>query len=388
MSQIRMNMGIIQTLLQKKNLEIGILEHVQYISLCLDKIRKIITTIEETVSLSFSGITNVQLFSREDVINIATHLRSIYPVKVILKADPYHLYENLKFTTTQVMILGHELIVILSVPITDGSDFQLYSVYPVPSDNNLILIPPERFYLQGSTPKWTGTSCIKGTQHFVCNLKNVQANPCNLTNTAGCNFASATNNIKLFALLTKEHLLFSSTTAEVILQTCPRYHTAIQLKGTNIISTNETCPISTMGATLEPRPTNYTHHFILPEFNEKPKIDHTIKFQLSHLNIDNLKTNLEPIKPLSDPIIIVSSLSFSVIIVLICIIIVLARTHLYALYLRCVKKTPPVAGDGNSGDRGRSHVGTTSHRQQGHISIDTANSPSLSPSAATRPGGA
>lgn len=102
-NRVNLNMGIVKIMLEKEGFEISILEHLQYVSMCLQKLYKVIQTIENTISFSFDDTTNVNLFSPSDLENIVNHLRSIYPEKSIIHTDPYHLYENLKFSKTQVV---------------------------------------------------------------------------------------------------------------------------------------------------------------------------------------------------------------------------------------------------------------------------------------------
>lgn len=191
-------MGILRNMLQKQGFEVGLLEQHHYIVMCTYRLNRLIKTLQETINLSFADVTNVELFSQKDLDYIIDHLRTIYPAKSIIHSDPYHAYENLKFTKTQVIMMNLDMVVILSVPITEGENYQLYSIYPIPSHNKRVLIPSDIYYLQGPTPKWSKAPCIKGTQLYVCVLHNVKTTACNVTNPASCEFAQTQNNVKIF----------------------------------------------------------------------------------------------------------------------------------------------------------------------------------------------
>lgn len=297
MNHLNLNLGIIQDLLSKQEFQLNILEHYQYIIICLKRFAKIVQTLENTITLSFNDMTNVELFSQQDIINIIKHLHVIYPNKAIVHTDPYHIYENLKFTKTQVVMLDKGLVVILSVPTTDGSNYHLYSVTPVPTINNIVLIPSERYYLQGSTSKWSTHSCVKGTTTYVCVHYNIRTTLCNLTKTVNCDFAKVTNDIKLFQLLNNANILFFSTQKEVILQTCENNQASVQLQGPHLVYSNLSCSLSSMEITLEPKPTSCIKNFPLLYIHNEPIVKQQIKFHFSHLDVNKLKLDLTPIVP-------------------------------------------------------------------------------------------
>lgn len=295
MNHVNSNMDIIQRLLSRQEIKIGLLEHYQFTVICVNRLRNIINTIENTINLSFQELTNVQLFSQEDVTNIVNHLRSIYAANAIIHTDPYHVYENLKFSKTQVVITNEGLVVVLSVPITDGSNYHLYAITPVPTINKSVLIPSEKYYLQGPTSKWSTTPCMKGTKTFVCIYYNIRATQCNLTQTSGCEFAHVSNDVKLFQLLNNAHILFFSTQKETVLQTCADKQTSTSVQGPYVLYSNLSCPISFMSITLEPKPTNFIKSFPLIYVQKVPIVNNKqIQFHYSHLDVNQFKLDLLP----------------------------------------------------------------------------------------------
>lgn len=344
---VNLNVDMVRNMLQKSEFKVGMLEHYQYIVMCLNRLTKIVETIEDTINLSFSDTTNVKLFSQKDLNSIVNHLRSIYPAKSIVHTDPYHLYENLKFTKTQVVMLDLEMIVILSVPLIEGNNYQLYSIYPAPTDNKDILVPSEKYYLQGSSPKWSNVPCSKGTQLYVCLYYNIRITLCNLTNPTGCEFAAVENDLSLFHLLNSEHILFFSKNREILLQTCVDSQTTTHVTGLKIIYTNQSCPISSMGITIEPKPTNYTQVFPIIKIPDKPYIRHKISFQHSHLDVNQLKLDLQPIDFSNDTEKETNVINVTVLIILSCILIFMFRTQLYKVYWKCKSKKVKIAEDSN-----------------------------------------
>lgn len=207
-NKINSNTKLIKDMFQKQNFKIDVLENYQYIVSCVSKFSKIVSDLEETISLSFSDITNVKIFSPKDLKNIIKHLQSVYSEKMVIFNDYYYLYRNLRLTKTQVAMSNSEVIVVLSVPIIEEQKYLLYNVIPVPSNENIILVPSEKYYLQGLISKWTKNQCIKITTNYICNTYDIHITKCNLTNIVGCDFAKITNKVQLFTTLNNEHLLF------------------------------------------------------------------------------------------------------------------------------------------------------------------------------------
>lgn len=136
MNHVNYNMKVIKGILQQEDFKINLLEHLQYVLLCVNKFDKIIRVLQDTISLSFKEMTNVKMFSQKDITNIVKHLQLIYPTKTIIHNDQYHQFENLKLSKTQVLMMNEEMIVILFVPITNGKTYTLYRVSPIPNKNN------------------------------------------------------------------------------------------------------------------------------------------------------------------------------------------------------------------------------------------------------------
>ncbi len=141
MNHINLNMGLIQQILSKQDFKVDLLEQYQYTTMCLRRFLKILRTLENTISLSFHDITNVSCSPMKTLPMYMNHLYAVYPVKSIVHSDPYHVFENLKFTKSQVVIIDQGLVVILSVPTTDGINITCTQSQPVPTINNVVLIP-------------------------------------------------------------------------------------------------------------------------------------------------------------------------------------------------------------------------------------------------------
>ncbi len=349
MNHINLNMGLIQQILSKQDFKVDLLEQYQYTTMCLRRFLKILRTLENTISLSFHDITNVQLFSNEDVTNVMNHLYAVYPVKSIVHSDPYHVFENLKFTKSQVVIIDQGLVVILSVPTTDGNNYHLYAITPVPTINNVVLIPSERNYLQGPTSKWSTEDCIKGTLTYVCANYNVRVTSCNLTKTTGCDFAQVTNDVKLFQLLNKNDILFFSSLKEIVIQTCNNNQTSVELQGSYLIYSNVNCPISAMSTTLEPKSTTHVMTFPLVYVYNEHDVKLKIQFHPSHLDVNKLKLDLIPITP--TPILWkqFNVVDIGFVLFILCFVCYVCRKMLYKVLLKLVvrreKKQIPEDGE-------------------------------------------
>lgn len=334
MNHVNLNMGILKEVIQKDDFQIGILEHYQYILMCLSKLQRIIDTFENTISLSFSDVTNVELFSTKDIEDINLHLRLTYPERAIVQTDSHYPYELLKTTKTQVVMLDSDMIVVLSVPITDGDQYHLYAIYPVPTVDKIVLVPPEKYHLQGAVSKWSDAPCVKNTRVYICNTNNIRITGCNLTNTVNCEFATVQNDVKLFQLLSDEKIIFFSTKSETLLQICTDSQNVKRISGPQLITSNTSCPISTMGITLEPKPTNIVCK--MPSFliQSELKITQQIHFHHTHLDPDKLKFDIQPIMPPIDLLQHMRGFDIIFCVIIFCILfllLILFRKRMYSL---------------------------------------------------------
>lgn len=329
MNHVNYNMKVIKGILQQEDFKINLLEHLQYVLLCVNKFDKIIRVLQDTISLSFKEMTNVKMFSQKDITNIVKHLQLIYPTKTIIHNDQYHQFENLKLSKTQVLMMNEEMIVILFVPITNGKTYTLYRVSPIPNKNNLILIPPERYYLQGPTLSWSNAPCERIAQYYACILFNTRRTTCNLTDTTGCQFAIVKNEVELFQPLNKEHILFSSKRPQMILQTCPESQNTLKLMGSYIIYSNVSCPLTSMGITLQQQPTNYVHPFPLLSISDEPHVKTEINFLPSHLNVNGMKLDLKPIPENNTKVKTFVSMNIIITIIIFGIILLIFRNKIF-----------------------------------------------------------
>lgn len=222
-----------------------------------------------------------------------------------------------------------------------------------------MLIPPEQYYLQGSTARWTATLCPQGTSTYVCSHHRLRTTACNLTKSTSCSFAHVTNNIKIFQLLNNLDILFFSPQEEVVIETCNRMQTSIQLKGPNLWYTNATCPISSMQITLEPQPVSYIKHFSLPYVPSTPIVTHEVEFHYSHLDVNKLKSDLQP---LAAPTHVYTYLAFSYIfyfIIFVCFICYMFKQSILSKLKGICTTAPPVTEDSDSRLGGEESCATT-----------------------------
>lgn len=360
-NHVNLNMGILKEIVQKDNFQIGILEHYQYILMCLNKLQRIIDIFENTISLSFSDVTNVELFSSKDISDINLHLRLIYPEKVLPQTDSHYPYELLKMSKTQVVMLESDMIVVLSVPITDSDQYHLYSIYPVPTVGKIVLVPPEKYYLQGAVSKWVDTPCIKNSKTYICDPYTIRITGCNLTNIVNCEFATVKNNIKLFHSLNNEKIIFFSAESETILQTCPDSQIIKNISGPHLITSNNSCPIASMGITIEPKPTDIIYK--IPSFviQGEFKLTQQIDFHHSHLDAKKLKLDLQPITPQNYYFQNIRGLDIIIGIIILSVLLLLFRNQIYTFVLSIKRKIILVPEDSNSNPRGEESCSLTTH---------------------------
>lgn len=99
---------------------------------------------QNTISSSSNDITNLELYTYEDLEKIKSVLRINYQPQQIYNSS--HLFELVEISKTHVVVTDNTMIVILKFPILKNS-CQLSRI--IPSTNHHILLPPKIFFCNG-----------------------------------------------------------------------------------------------------------------------------------------------------------------------------------------------------------------------------------------------
>lgn len=102
----------------------------------------------------------------------------------------------------------------LYVPILKLPIYQYTKVYPLPNSQNVVLIPPTQYHLQGIQEElWTEESC-----RTMDALKNPRKR--NATSNE-CTYAEVINNYKLYVQFKNNKIIVSTKNTLEIIEKCP-----------------------------------------------------------------------------------------------------------------------------------------------------------------------
>lgn len=303
-----------------------VVEYYNFISL---KLLNALRSIERTVSLAFSEITNLEIISDSELHEIVNHLKLIYKRTELLELDTLHAFKILEFSKFQIVSTKDIITCILKIPILDSSPFQYTRIYPIPDKQNNVLIPPGKYHLQGTRREiWTDEKCKVIENQIVC-FEKPRISECSFTDFKNCTIAMANNNYKLFTQLQNGKILVSCKIRFHLAEECKNNVYNYEIIDNVLVSSKDNCKIIIGDDVFVNTFSNFTFENSLVISNINPhKTNLGIQLQQKHL--DDLKDLKEDLKILSnndfslDPILHVTHFSLTLsIIVISCISILL-----------------------------------------------------------------
>lgn len=166
------------------------------------------------------------------------HLSVLYHPDELLPYQRGHPFEILELASLTIFKLSDDKITfILKIPILNPAELQYSRIYPIPSPNHLIIIPPEKYHLQGHSGEfWTDEDCRQHAGRYYCR-KHALTNTCSLHNISQCQISLA-RNIKAVVLLTNQQLLTSFRLQTIVTEKCGRLVTTRPIVNNNILSSD------------------------------------------------------------------------------------------------------------------------------------------------------
>lgn len=273
----------------------------------LNDLNDFIKTLMRSISLATKGITNIELFTANEIIKLENSLINTYGSDT-LTHDKLHPFELIEYSKSYIVTTKSQLLIMIKIPIFMNGAFQLSKIYPVQNTDGNILLPPTDYY---GANKWL-LNCEQRDEQYSCE-KTVQSQ-CELPGLENC-VVVASNNFILYEL--SNGILLNGKNVEIKENCNGSVKTALAVN-TNLIQSN--CLV-------------YIRDKIYSvKSNSEIEIPKMIKIKMqpsAHLSQAPLQKlteihQIEPIQPLHLKPIFVSSVGWSgIIMTLISIIIVL-----------------------------------------------------------------
>lgn len=214
--------------IQKKisNLEekIKILILLQNHILQITKLNDMLKLWERTISFAHSSTLNIELFSLNEITEIWQYLHFNYITKTIFPLE--HLSDLTALCPAGFMIYKELAVVIIKVPIFDLRLCNLSFIYPIPNNDDQLLLVPSRYYCNSTWYR----NCKQVLAHWIC--QNILPDNCTLQNH--CTGITAQNNYQTYQLTEKKNLLVCTKQEENIYENCQQF-TQEKIRGCSLL---------------------------------------------------------------------------------------------------------------------------------------------------------
>ena len=290
--QLRSQINTTAHLLSKLEKENDIVLLIQNEIFFSEKLLESVKMIERTITLAFNGITNLELFTYENLRKLYDYLNSTYEQTQLIKLDSLHPFKMLEFTKFHIIFANNTLAFILKLPILCRQTYKYYQIYPIPNKYNQILIPETTYYLtRGNQEIWMDTPCNQIEEVTFCDQPPKLG--CKLLANPRCTYAQTKNKYQLQAPLRDGTILISSNHPQDIIENCRSETNKKTLTGSHIILS--TCEII-IGDTVYPaETTNLSLNIPSVDTVEKPT-HQLITLRSEHLkDFKQLRKDLEDI---------------------------------------------------------------------------------------------
>jgi hypothetical protein len=200
--------------------------------------------IERTVSLAFKGITNLELITLDELQEIFKHLTLVHSSEALPKLDKSHPFKILEFSKFKMISIDNNIVCILYIPILQRKVYQYAKIYPVPTHQMQVLVPPSKYHLYGSQfDLWTSEECQPMESEFVC-LTATEQQTCSLKTLNNCTFATVRNDYCVQQRLKNEAILVATRNPLEVFEECGPTIQKFIVKNVAILSSNCTIIIA------------------------------------------------------------------------------------------------------------------------------------------------
>ncbi|KAF5277467.1 hypothetical protein FQR65_LT03804 [Abscondita terminalis] len=203
---------------------------------------KTLQIIERTISLAWRDVPNLELIQVSELIQIQKHLQKSYNPDQLLKLDKIHLFKILESSKLIIVSTEKAITCLLKIPIVKPFIANYSRIYPLPNYQDIIIVPPKKYYLITSqNTYWTDEECKNLQENTLCTQKLQLQENCTLNHLNNCMTSRIANEYHLSIPLQNHQILTANKKEEEIIEECSGQITRTLIKGTNLI--NSLCKI-------------------------------------------------------------------------------------------------------------------------------------------------
>lgn len=195
--------------------------------------------IERTVTLSLSGMSNLELISMQEFKEIQEYLNKTYGEKQLLPSTNEQTFELLIASKLIIIGTNHGITFLLKIPIIKPFPMTYFRIYPVPNEQGIVVAPPKKYTIRNNNSElWTNedclttvavTICLQEPSHETCSLKN---------NETTCTYVQAQNNYKFAIVLKNQQILAITSENAEIIEDCSGLFYRRDIKGAFLLSSS------------------------------------------------------------------------------------------------------------------------------------------------------
>lgn len=203
-----------------------------------EKLLRFLERVDRTIGLALREIVNLEMFQTDELLKIQTSLEDIYSKTQVPLGTRSHLFEILSLAKVGVVAADEVLTFLLKIPILTPTLYRYNRIYPLPNEDNVIIIPPKRYSLRTQDAElWTDEECIQYSKDFLCSVPPI-AQLCSPTTPQRCETASIKNDFKIVTTLRNDELLVAFKTPTEIIEECVEHVKRISIHGAFIVSSS------------------------------------------------------------------------------------------------------------------------------------------------------
>lgn len=280
--------------LQTKEIDIS---HVIYLSLLLDNatfqlntIKHLLERIETAISFAKLGILHNSILNSYQLSELINNIQNKFGNNVIRFEEPIYYYT---LFSTQVFIKENIIIFSIHIPIIYPQQFVLYKVFPIPIQNQTILVPKPYILLTENNYWTTSEECPRIEETFICNQDALSKEESCLhklltTNQNQCSMVNINFKNTLTERLNGEDILVIPAKPVSLKSNCPTSIRNDKIYTPSIISIGE-CPLEINEKIfIREEKTKYEYVLEIPEFQISSYKHQETEVHLKEMNTKEL----------------------------------------------------------------------------------------------------
>lgn len=133
-----------------------------------EKLLRFLERVDRTIGLALREIVNLEMFQTDELLKIQTSLEDIYSKTQVPLGTRSHLFEILSLAKVGVVAADEVLTFLLKIPILTPTLYRYNRIYPLPNEDNVIIIPPNDIPYELKTSNYGRMKNVSSTAKTFC----------------------------------------------------------------------------------------------------------------------------------------------------------------------------------------------------------------------------